>query len=68
MAIPTVTGVEEIYRDYGDKYLIVGSKGGAPEAPEWSATSRPDVTVQIKDKTFQEQTDREIPVVVLEAA
>ena len=88
-----------IYRDYGDKYLIVASKGGAPEAPDWfrNLEADPDVTVQIKDKTFkahartatpdekpemwrrmtevwpdydayQEQTDREIPVVVLEAA
>ena len=88
-----------IYRDYDDKYLIVASKGGAPEPPEWfrNLEADPDVTVQIKDKTFkahartatpdekpdmwrhmtevwpdydayQEKTDREIPVVVLEAA
>jgi deazaflavin-dependent oxidoreductase (nitroreductase family) len=88
-----------IYRDYDDKYLVVASKGGAPEAPDWfrNLEADPDVTVQIKDKTFkarartatpeekpdmwrrmtevwpdydayQEKTDREIPVVVLEAA
>jgi deazaflavin-dependent oxidoreductase (nitroreductase family) len=88
-----------IYRDYDDKYLIVASKGGNPEAPDWfrNLEADPDVTVQIKGDTFkarartarpdekpdmwqhmtevwpdydayQEKTDREIPVVVLEAA
>jgi deazaflavin-dependent oxidoreductase (nitroreductase family) len=88
-----------IYRDYDDKYLIVASKGGAPEPPDWfqNLEANPDVTVQIKGETFrakartarpdekpdmwkrmtevwpdydryQQQTDREIPVVVLEAA
>lgn len=88
-----------IYRDYGGKYLIVASKGGAPEAPDWfrNIEARPEVTVQIKGERFrarartatpeekpqmwrhmtevwpdydayQEKTDREIPVVVLEAA
>lgn len=86
-----------IYRDYEDDYLVVGSKGGAPEPPDWyrNLESDPTVTVQIKDDTFtanartataderpvmwahmvevwpdyakyQQQTDREIPVVVLE--
>lgn len=88
-----------IYRDYGDKYLLVASKGGAAEPPDWfrNLEADPDVTVQIKGETFrahartaspdekpamwqhmaevwpaydeyQEKTDREIPVVVLEAA
>jgi deazaflavin-dependent oxidoreductase (nitroreductase family) len=88
-----------IYRDYDDKYLIVASKGGNPEAPDWfrNLEADPDVTVQIKGDTFkarartatpdekpdmwqhmtevwpdydayQKKTDREIPVVVLEAA
>ena len=88
-----------IYRDYDDKYLVVASKGGNPEAPDWyrNLEEDPDVTVQIKGETFkahartatpdekpemwrrmaevwpdydsyQEKTDREIPVVVLEAA
>jgi deazaflavin-dependent oxidoreductase (nitroreductase family) len=89
-----------IFRDYdGDKYLIVASKGGAPEPPDWyrNIEADPEVTVQIKGDTFrararlatpdekpqmwqhmtevwpdyddyQEKTDREIPVVVLEAA
>jgi deazaflavin-dependent oxidoreductase (nitroreductase family) len=89
-----------IFRDYDDdKYLIVASKGGAPEPPDWyrNIEADPEVTVQIKGDTFrararvatadekpqmwqhmtevwpdyddyQEKTDREIPVVVLEAA
>lgn len=88
-----------IYRDYDDKYLVVASKGGAPEPPDWyrNLEADPDVTVQIKGETFrahardatpqekpdmwrhmtevwpdydayQKKTDREIPVVVLEAA
>jgi deazaflavin-dependent oxidoreductase (nitroreductase family) len=89
-----------IFRDYDDgKYLVVASKGGAPEPPDWyrNLEADPDVTVQIKGETFaararlatpdekprmwqrmtevwpdyddyQEKTDREIPVVVLEAA
>lgn len=88
-----------IYRDYDDKYLVVASKGGAPEPPDWyrNLEADPDATVQIKGETFrahardatpqekpdmwrhmtevwpdydayQKKTDREIPVVVLEAA
>ena len=88
-----------IYRDYEGKYLIVASKGGDPEAPEWyrNLQADPDATVQIKGDKFkvtardatpaekpkmwehmtevwpdydayQAKTDREIPVVVLEAA
>lgn len=88
-----------IYRNYDDKYLIVASKGGDPEAPDWyrNLEADPEVTVQIKGDTFrararvatadekpdmwehmtevwpdydnyQQKTDREIPVVVLEAA
>jgi deazaflavin-dependent oxidoreductase (nitroreductase family) len=86
-----------IYRDYADDYLIVASKGGAPEPPEWflNLEKNPETIVQIKDETFkvrarvataqekpamwshmvevwpdydeyQQKTDREIPVVVLE--
>jgi deazaflavin-dependent oxidoreductase (nitroreductase family) len=89
-----------IYRDYDDgRYLIVASKGGDPEPPEWyrNLQADPEVTVQIKGERFkarartarpdekpdmwrhmtevwpaydayQDKTDREIPVVVLEAA
>ena len=88
-----------IYRDFDGKYLIVASKGGSPDAPEWYRNLQADseVTVQIKGETFkasardatpdekpamwqhmtevwpdydayQKNTEREIPVVVLERA
>lgn len=43
-----------IYRDHGDAYLVVASKGGAPEPPEWflNLQADPQVTVQIKDEKF----------------
>jgi deazaflavin-dependent oxidoreductase (nitroreductase family) len=43
-----------IYRDYGDVYLIVASKGGNPVAPDWflNLEADPNVTVQIKGETF----------------
>jgi deazaflavin-dependent oxidoreductase (nitroreductase family) len=88
-----------IFREHDGKYLVVASKGGAPEAPDWylNLQARPDVTVQITGERFaatardatpeekpamwqemvevwpdydnyQQKTDREIPVVVLERA
>jgi deazaflavin-dependent oxidoreductase (nitroreductase family) len=44
-----------IYRDYEDKYLIVASKGGAPEPPAWfrNLDANPDVEVQIKGDRFR---------------
>jgi deazaflavin-dependent oxidoreductase (nitroreductase family) len=88
-----------IFREYEGSYLIVASKGGAPEAPDWylNLQADPDVTVQIKGEKFsakartatpaekpamwqhmveawpdyskyQQGTDRNIPVVVLERA
>ena len=81
------------------KYVIVASKGGAPEHPGWyrNLSKDPQVELQVKDEVFparartaegeererlwklaaqqwpdydsyQEKTDREIPVVVLERA
>ncbi len=43
-----------IYRDYGDAYLVVASKGGAPEPPEWylNLDDDPNVEVQIKGERF----------------
>jgi deazaflavin-dependent oxidoreductase (nitroreductase family) len=43
-----------IYRDHGDAYLVVASKGGAPEPPEWflNLEKDPAVTVQVKDDKF----------------
>ncbi|MEA2348745.1 MAG: hypothetical protein QOG62_2532 [Thermoleophilaceae bacterium] len=44
-----------IYRDHGDDYLVVASKGGAPEHPAWylNLVDDPSVEVQIKDDVFQ---------------
>jgi deazaflavin-dependent oxidoreductase (nitroreductase family) len=86
-----------IYEADGDDYVIVASKGGAPEHPGWyrNLVKSPDVEVQVKDDvfpararvaegserdrlwrlvnrqwpdydTYQQRTEREIPVVVLE--
>lgn len=43
-----------IYQQYGEDYLIVASKGGAPEPPEWylNLTEHPEVEVQIRDDVF----------------
>jgi len=44
-----------IYRDYGDDYLLVASKGGAPEAPDWylNLEAEPEVGLQIKGEVFK---------------
>ncbi len=86
-----------IYAKDGDRYVIVASKGGAPEDPGWYRNLRkaPEVELQVWDEVFrarartaegderdrlwekanevwphyaeyQERTEREIPVVVLE--
>jgi proline iminopeptidase len=86
-----------IYENDGENYVIVASKGGAPEHPGWyrNLAKSPDVEVQVKDDVFsararvaegaererlwklvnqqwpdydayQQRTEREIPVVVLE--
>jgi deazaflavin-dependent oxidoreductase (nitroreductase family) len=88
-----------IYQQHGDGYLVVASKGGAPEPPAWyvNLQANPEVQVQVKGDRFtarartatpgekpemwrtmtavwpqydeyQQKTDREIPVVVLERA
>jgi deazaflavin-dependent oxidoreductase (nitroreductase family) len=43
-----------IYRQVGDDYVIVASKGGAPNHPAWylNLTANPDVRVQVKDEEF----------------
>jgi deazaflavin-dependent oxidoreductase (nitroreductase family) len=43
-----------IYREHDGAYLIVASKGGAPEPPAWyrNLQADPNVTVQIKDQVF----------------
>jgi deazaflavin-dependent oxidoreductase (nitroreductase family) len=86
-----------IYGKSGDDYLVVASKGGAPQHPGWylNLEANPDVEVQVKGEKFkarartagpdekprlwpimtkewpayddyQQKTDRDIPVVVLE--
>jgi proline iminopeptidase len=88
-----------IYAQDGDRYVIVASKGGAPDDPGWyrNLDQSPEVELQVEDEVFparartaegeerdrlwqkanevwphyasyQEKTDREIPVVVLERA
>jgi deazaflavin-dependent oxidoreductase (nitroreductase family) len=43
-----------IYRQVGDDYVIVASKGGAPNHPAWylNLTANPGVRVQVKDEEF----------------
>ena len=86
-----------IHRTDGDRYVVIASKGGAPDHPEWfkNLSADPRVEIQVKDEKFpvsvsvaegddrerlwklmtedwpdydsyQEKTEREIPVVVLE--
>ena len=40
-----------IYGRDGDAYVVVASKGGAPEHPGWylNLLAHPDVTIQVKD-------------------
>lgn len=43
-----------IHRVDGDRYVVVASKGGSPEHPDWFAnlSAEPDVEVQVKGETF----------------
>jgi len=43
-----------IFRELNGAYLIVASKGGAPEPPDWflNLQAEPDVTVQLKGDKF----------------
>ena len=43
-----------IYGQDGDRYLVVASKGGAPEHPAWylNLSDDPQVEVQVKDEVF----------------
>ena len=44
-----------IYENAEDKYVIVASKGGAPEDPGWyeNLSKEPQVELQVKDEVFQ---------------
>jgi proline iminopeptidase len=43
-----------IYAEDGDRYVIVASKGGAPEHPGWyeNLTKTPEVELQVRDEVF----------------
>ena len=43
-----------IYENDGDRYVIVASKGGAPQHPGWyrNLSKDPEVEVQVKDEVF----------------
>jgi proline iminopeptidase len=43
-----------IYAQDGDRYVIVASKGGAPEHPGWyrNLEKSPDVELQVEDEVF----------------
>jgi deazaflavin-dependent oxidoreductase (nitroreductase family) len=86
-----------LFREDGERFVIVASKGGAPEHPRWyeNLVADPEASVQVRAEelpvrartvggderarlwqrmtevwpdyeAYQERTDREIPVVVLE--
>ncbi|HUZ81282.1 MAG TPA: nitroreductase family deazaflavin-dependent oxidoreductase [Gaiellaceae bacterium] len=43
-----------IYAEDGDRYVIVASKGGAPEHPGWyeNLSKSPEVELQVRDEIF----------------
>jgi deazaflavin-dependent oxidoreductase (nitroreductase family) len=43
-----------IYGRHGDDYVIVASKGGAPQNPGWyrNLLAHPDVEIQVRDKVI----------------
>jgi deazaflavin-dependent oxidoreductase (nitroreductase family) len=43
-----------IYENAGDAYVVVASKGGAPEHPGWYANlaKTPEVELQVRDEVF----------------
>ena len=43
-----------IHRADGDRFVVVASKGGAPEHPAWfrNLEADPDVTVQVRDEVI----------------
>jgi proline iminopeptidase len=44
-----------IYAEDGDRYVIVASKGGAPDHPGWykNLAKNPEVELQVKDEVFR---------------
>jgi deazaflavin-dependent oxidoreductase (nitroreductase family) len=43
-----------IHRTDGDRFVVVASKGGAPEHPAWFANleADPDVTIEVRDEVI----------------
>ena len=43
-----------IYREVDGEYVVVASKGGAPQHPAWflNLTANPEVRLQVKDEEF----------------
>ena len=43
-----------IHRADGDRFVVVASKGGAPEHPAWfkNLEADPDVTIQVRDEVI----------------
>jgi proline iminopeptidase len=44
-----------IYAEDGDRYIIIASKGGAPDHPGWykNLAQNPEVELQVKDQVFR---------------
>jgi deazaflavin-dependent oxidoreductase (nitroreductase family) len=44
-----------IYGVYGDEWVVVGSKGGSPDHPDWflNLQARPEVAFQVATQAFQ---------------
>ena len=43
-----------VYSRHGDDYVVIASKGGAPDDPQWfrNLVAHPDVTVEVGTETF----------------
>lgn len=43
-----------IHRTDGDRWIVVASKGGAPDHPDWykNLAADPEVTIQVKDEVI----------------
>jgi deazaflavin-dependent oxidoreductase (nitroreductase family) len=46
-----------IYRDDGDRWVVVASKGGAPDHPDWykNLQANPNITIQVKSERIPVQ-------------
>jgi deazaflavin-dependent oxidoreductase (nitroreductase family) len=48
-----------IHRTDGDRWVVVASKGGAPEHPAWyeNLLANPEATIEVKDETIDVRTE-----------